>query len=74
MDAVDRIHEVGDMEPWGRGPNAEEVARDPTFETAFPGDYLRRSFPSIDFFTSCSLDTGAGAGAAPEAGHAGREL
>jgi len=54
LDVLDRIHGVGDMKPWGDGPDTGRMLSDPTFETEFPGEYLRRNFPAVDWFLGCT--------------------
>ena len=56
LDVVDQIEEVGDMAPWGSGPDIGQIQQDPTFTPeSFPGDYLKENFPKVDFFKSCAL-------------------
>lgn len=52
---IDRISVVGDMKPWGQGPDTGKMVGDPLFETDFPGQYLRERFPDIDYFKSCAI-------------------
>ena len=55
LEAVSKIEMVGDMKPWGDGPDTGEMQRDPTFYTDFPGDYLRKKFPKVDWFIGCKF-------------------
>ena len=55
------ITQVGDMAPWGDGPQSSKIEADPGFHDdvaggSFPGDYLRNNFPAIDFFQSCTVE------------------
>eukprot|EP00039_Didymoeca_costata_P025265 m.12740 g.12740 ORF g.12740 m.12740 type:complete len:351 (+) comp4730_c0_seq1:100-1152(+) len=53
MDIVDTFHPVGDMQPWGNGPDSGKIFRDKTFRSSFPGEYLTKNYPNIDYFLGC---------------------
>lgn len=55
MEHLLAITEVGDMAPWGMGPVSSRITSDPTFYTAFPGNYLSAGYSHIDYFTSCDV-------------------
>lgn len=55
MEHLDQVHEVGDMAPWGKGPDTGKIVHDKTFATDFPGKYLKASYPGIDYWKRCSL-------------------
>jgi peptidyl-prolyl cis-trans isomerase A (cyclophilin A) len=54
---IDQLSIVGDMAPWGNGPDTGRIMQDPTFSTDFPGAYLRKGYPTIDWFKSCRVVT-----------------
>jgi hypothetical protein len=57
MEHLMEIYEVGDMSPWGHGPEIGKVNADPTFQRmeSFPGAYLKEYYPQIDYFKSCEV-------------------
>jgi hypothetical protein len=57
LDALDKLTQVGDMKPWGNGPDTGRMLQDPSFQTHFPGDYLRKNFPKMDYFVDCKVVT-----------------
>jgi cyclophilin family peptidyl-prolyl cis-trans isomerase len=58
LKALDAISVVGDMKPWGNGPDTGLMANDPSFWADFPGTYLRTNFPSVDWFIECNAKKG----------------
>ena len=58
MDVMDQVEKVGDMQPWGNGPDGSRITNDPTFYSDFPGDYLRNNYPGIDYWEGCSFPDG----------------
>ena len=55
LSVLDRIEQVGDMAPWGHGPESGKIWADSTVESSFPGEYLKKKFPRIDFFNFCNV-------------------
>jgi len=56
IEVIDQIEPVGDMAPWGKGPDPGEISGDPTFtEKGFPGEYLKTGYPEVDYFKGCTL-------------------
>ena len=53
IESVSKIAQVGDMKPWGKGPDTARMVADPTFHTDFPGNYLRTNYPNVDWFKGC---------------------
>ena len=55
LSVLDKLEQVGDMAPWGNGPDSGKIFNDPTLETDFPGEYLTKHYPKIDFWKSCKV-------------------
>lgn len=49
---LDAIHKLGDIKPFGDGPDQQELYR-------LGNGYIRKEFPQIDFVQSCSILNGS---------------
>ena len=52
---LDKLEQVGDMAPWGHGPDGGKIFNDRTLETDFPGEYLKANYPGVDYWKSCKV-------------------
>eukprot|EP01063_Lacrimia_lanifica_P013497 TRINITY_DN20141_c0_g1_i1.p1 TRINITY_DN20141_c0_g1~~TRINITY_DN20141_c0_g1_i1.p1 ORF type:complete len:291 (+),score=88.78 TRINITY_DN20141_c0_g1_i1:101-973(+) len=54
-DFLDTVPQVGDMKPWGDGPDTGKMMADPTFSDpgTFPGTYLTEGYPKVGWFKWC---------------------
>lgn len=55
LSVLDELEQVGDMAPWGDGPETGKIENDPAFETSFPGTYIKQHYPKIDYFNWCRI-------------------